>query len=353
MVLPRPASAGAILPVDVTPNTPAITVVSVVRNQARWIDGCAESVLTQEGPPLEWFVVDNASEDDTREHLKAWAARDGRVRVHFAGENLKQMNGLACALQFIQSPFIAILDGDDQALPHRLARSLDWLGGNTRRLAVYGNARFIDETGCMIAPWFIARDAGALRRMAEFTMPAIHSTSTWRADWLRANTLPMLLDIMVYDYFLLTRALEDGEVGWLPEALAAYRVHAASESQRYPKRQLAVGMAVSMAAARRRAGEPAKLEELTEWTREADARARSAADLYAAAAHRARAESLPRHALYYARRGVRRGQWNLLPLICRILWDARDGRHRLWPILRGGLLAAARVDGQGRSLPVA
>ena len=351
MALPRPASAGVILPVDVTPKTPAIAVLSVVRNQAHWIDGCAESVLTQEGPPLEWFVVDNASEDDTRERLKAWAARDARVRWHFAEENLKQVGGLTRALQFIRAPFIAMLDGDDLALPRRLARSLDWLVGDTRRPAVYGDARFIDEAGRAIAPWFIARDAGALRRMAEFTMPAIHSTSAWRADWLRANALPESLDIMVHDYFLLTRALEDGEVGWLPEALAAYRVHAASESQQYPKRQLAAGMAISMAAARRRAGWSAKLDDLVAWAREADSGARSAADLYAAAARRARAESLPRHALYYARRGVRRGQGNLLPLICRILWDARNGRHRLWPILRGGLLAAARVDGQGRSLP--
>ena len=351
MALPRPASAGVVFPVDVKSPTPAITVVSLVRNQARWIDGCAESVLTQEGPPLEWLVVDNASEDDTRERLKAWAARDVRVRLHFAGENLRQADGLACALQFVQTPFIAILDGDDLALPGRLARSLGWLGGDSRRPAVYGAAQFIDEAGRATAPWFIARDAGALRRMAEFTMPAIHSTSAWRSDWLRANVAPMPGAAMVHDYFLLTRALEDGEVGWLPEALAAYRVHAASESQQYPKRQLAAGMAISMAAARRRAGWPAKIDDLMEWAHEAASRARSAVDLYTAAARRARAESLPRHALYYARRGVRRGQVNLLPLICRIFWDARDGRHRLWPILRGGLLAAARVDSQGRSLP--
>lgn len=332
-----------------TASVPQVSVLSVVRNVERWIDACAESVLRQEGVDLEWVVVDNGSDDGTAARLHAWSARDARVRVQLAGENLRQAAGLVRALQAARAPFAAVLDGDDFMLPGRLARSLAWLEGGPRRVAVYGEADFIDEAGRPLAPWFIARDAAALRRLAEFTMPAIHSTSTWRTDWLRACGDPLPCRSMAYDYYLLTRALEDGEVGWLPVPLAAYRVHPANQSHRFPNEQLAVGMAISMAAALRRSGRPPPGDEIWRWATEAANASIGFAEIYTAAARHAWANGLLRHTLYYARRAIRRGQWQLLPLVARVLWRGRHGRDRLWPIMRGGLLAAARVDGEGRS----
>lgn len=334
-------------------SAPQISVLSVVRNVAPWIDACAESVLRQGGVEWEWVVVDNGSDDDTPARLQVWAGRDLRVRVHFAGENLRHTGGLKRALEFARAPFAAVLDGDDFMLPERLVRSLAWLAGGDRRIAVYGDAKFIDGQDRAVAPWFIARDAGALRRMAEFTMPAIQSTSAWRTDWLRKSGDMRSGCVMAHDYFLLTRVLEDGEVGWLADFLSAYRVHPENESHRYPNEQLASGMAISMVAARRRSGRPAHDDEAWQWAREIPKVATDQAKLYAAAARRAWAESIPRHALYYARRAIRRGQWQLLPLVGRVLWRGRHGRDQLWPIMKGGLLAAARVDHTGRSRPEA
>ncbi len=328
---------------------PPITVVSAVRNCVRWIDDCAASVLAQEGPALVWTVVDNASDDGTRARLQSWAARDPRVRLVCAESNLGAAGGTVRGLEQVESPFTAILDGDDIALPRRLARSVAWLEAQSRRVAVYGDAEIIDADGQAIPPWFIARDAGALRRLAEFTMPAIHSTATFSTPWLRSNA-PAFPHSSSHDYFLLGRALEGGEVGCLPEALARYRVHPQSMSHSRPVFQFAMGVAVSMLAADRCAGRPPRLEALLSWAQAAGAQSPDIGAVHAAAARHAWAARLPRLALYHARRAVRRGQISALWVVAQVLLRTPPGRHDLWLILRGGLLAAARVDGRGCSV---
>jgi hypothetical protein len=330
---------------------PVVTVVTAIRNQARWVDRCAASVLELEGPARAWVVVDNASTDGTRERLQAWAARDPRVRLLCSEENLVQGAALAWALETIRTPWVAVLDGDDEVLPGRFSRSLAWLAGDAGRLGVYGEARFVDEAGKALPPWFIARDALALRRLGEFSMPAIHSTSTWRTAWLRGAVHPLpRRHAAAYDYLLLTRALAAGEVGWLKDELSLYRIHPEGVSHRNRLGQLADGMAISIAAARHRTGRPEKLDELMDWAAQQTRSGLNEAQLHGAAARQAWSEALPRHALYYARRAVRRGHLRCLLTASRALVSGQPGPNRLWPLLRGGLLAAARVDEMGRSL---
>jgi hypothetical protein len=328
---------------------PPITVITVARNHSRFFDACAASVLAQQGPDFQWIVVDNASDQDTPQRLRAWAARDRRVRPIFSTTNLLQTGGLRRALEVVRSPFVAVLDGDDVALPGRLSRSLAWLAADVRRLALFGESEIIDEEGRPLPPWLIARDAGALRRMAEFMMPAIYSTSAWRTDWLR-QALPRSEVPWVHDYCLLLLALEEGEVGFWPEPLAQYRVHPGGDTRLRPQLHFAAGVAVSLWHAQHRAGRDEPLELWTDWAQRVASTASGEGEVHAAAARRAWEVRLPRHALYHARRAIRRGQVGLVGIVAAVLLQTRLGRHDLWPILRGGLLAVGRVDGQGHSL---
>lgn len=327
--------------------TPPISVVSIVRNHGPFIDACAASVLSQEGPEFSWVVLDNGSEDDTAERLRAWAAHDRRITPIFSTVNLRQTGGLVRALEKVRSPFVALLDGDDLARPGRLARSLAWLEADSRRIAVYGGCEFIDAADRPIPPWFIAQDAGALRCMAEFDMPAVHSTSAWRCDWLRRHA-PLALGT-AHDYILLLYALEDGEVGRLPEVLARYRVHAGGYTQMKRLTQYSMGAAVGLWHAQRRAGREEPLSGWLDWAEGVSLRARSLGDMYLAAARKGQEKGLPRLALYHARRAVRRGQWRALGIVVRVLANPSADWRELWPVLRGGLLTAAQVDHQGRS----
>ena len=57
---------------------PTITVVTVCRNALALLRPTVESVLRQEYPALEYWIVDGASSDGTREYLESLAARGVR-----------------------------------------------------------------------------------------------------------------------------------------------------------------------------------------------------------------------------------------------------------------------------------
>ena len=326
---------------------PPISVISVVRNHGAFFETCAASVLSQEGPEFSWIVLDNGSEDDTAERIRMLAARDRRVVPIFSSENLLQTGGLVRALEAVRSPFVALLDGDDVAMPGRLARSLAWLEADSRRIGLYGGCEFIDAEDRLLPSWFIAQDAAALRRMAEFDMPAVHSTSAWRTDWLREHA--PLAPGSAHDYILLLYALDSGEVGRLPETLARYRIHAGGYTQRRRIMQHAMGAAVGLWHAQRRTG---REEPISTWLARATTwgeRAKSLGELHLLAARKGFEQGLSRLALYHARRAIRRGSWPAVGVAARVVADPSADWRELWPVLRGGFLAAARVDRQGRS----
>jgi succinoglycan biosynthesis protein ExoA len=66
-----------------TASSPLVTVILPIRNEARYIARCLESVVNQDYPRerVEILVVDGMSEDGTRDILAQFADRDPRVRL--------------------------------------------------------------------------------------------------------------------------------------------------------------------------------------------------------------------------------------------------------------------------------
>ncbi|MDR2155748.1 MAG: glycosyltransferase family 2 protein [Burkholderiaceae bacterium] len=61
-----------------------ITLIAPCRNERAAIDAFCASALAQQLPPgwaMELLIADGMSDDDTREALTAWAARDARLRI--------------------------------------------------------------------------------------------------------------------------------------------------------------------------------------------------------------------------------------------------------------------------------
>src|SRR6185436_14365739 len=62
---------------------PFISVMIPMRNEARHIGACLESILGQDYPPerMEVLVVDGRSDDESRDVVEAIGRRDARVRL--------------------------------------------------------------------------------------------------------------------------------------------------------------------------------------------------------------------------------------------------------------------------------
>jgi GT2 family glycosyltransferase len=103
-----------------------ISVLLPFRDAGSTIDAALSGLLERADPALEVLAVDDGSTDAGPARVRAWAARDGRVRLVRAGGS-----GLVAALQTAlgaaQGSLIARMDADDVSHPDRLSRQRDQL----------------------------------------------------------------------------------------------------------------------------------------------------------------------------------------------------------------------------------
>jgi len=91
-------------------------------NYARFLPEALESVASQTLAPHEIIVVDDGSEDDSAEVLKALCERFPLLRLHFQA-NGGQLAALRSAMQIASGDWCLFLDADDAWEPEHLANA--------------------------------------------------------------------------------------------------------------------------------------------------------------------------------------------------------------------------------------
>src|SRR5207247_1915670 len=106
---------------------PLVSVLLAVHDDARFLREAIDSVLGQTLDDLELIVVDDHSTDETPELLAAVV--DPRLRVLRNDAQSGLAASLNLGLGHASGKYVARLDADDVALPERLERQLERLGG--------------------------------------------------------------------------------------------------------------------------------------------------------------------------------------------------------------------------------
>jgi hypothetical protein len=104
---------------------PLITVGIPVYNAMPYLQESVESLLAQTYREFELLVIDDGSTDDSLAYLQS--LRDPRIRVVHQ-ENRGLTTTLNRMLVEARSPWLVRHDADDVALPHRLARTIEYIG---------------------------------------------------------------------------------------------------------------------------------------------------------------------------------------------------------------------------------
>lgn len=110
---------------------PKASVLLPVRDGARWLGPCLESLAAQHLARFEVLAVDDGSRDGTRALLDAFAARDPRFRV-LGQPPLGIVAALRRAAAQARAPYLARMDADDLADPRRLALQVAALDADPR-----------------------------------------------------------------------------------------------------------------------------------------------------------------------------------------------------------------------------
>jgi glycosyltransferase involved in cell wall biosynthesis len=103
---------------------PLVSVVMINYNGMPWLDIAARSVLASGNVAFELVIVDDCSQDDSREHIRQLAADDDRVKPVFLEQNQGISGARNAGIDAARGEFIAIIDSDDCFLPDTIERQL-------------------------------------------------------------------------------------------------------------------------------------------------------------------------------------------------------------------------------------
>jgi Glycosyl transferase family 2 len=212
-----------------TQSPPTVSVVLRTYDHAPFIAQAIESVLIQKaGFPVELVIGEDCSTDGTREIVVDYAERHPEtIRAVLPERNIGHGAIFKRALEATRGSLIAYLDGDDYWTSRsKLARQVDFLERNPECASCFHDVSLVyDEAGLpsgtvsprfgegrftleqILMECFVPAPAVMFRREVAVALPAWIFESSW-IDWL-----------------IHIRAAQLGPIGYLPEPLAAYRVH--------------------------------------------------------------------------------------------------------------------------------
>lgn len=129
---------------------PVLSVVVPMHGEAKNLDalfGRLVPALAAITPEFEVVCVDDGSRDDTLERLKAWHAREPRVRAIGLSRNFGKEPAIAAGLRYARGAAVVIMDADLQHPPEVIADFVaKWREGY---LMVYGVRRDRQTDGAL------------------------------------------------------------------------------------------------------------------------------------------------------------------------------------------------------------
>jgi glycosyltransferase involved in cell wall biosynthesis len=211
---------------------PLISVCMPVYNTERYVGQAIESILSQTLGDFELLIVDDGSTDGSLEVLRRYADRDSRIRL-----TTRPNKGVAYTRREMadqsRGEFLACMDADDIALPHRFARQVEYFRAHPECVLVGSRVRLIDPDGDPLCDWCTEQEHEVLdaRLMGDQRTTAISNPAVMmRRDAVMAVGNYRLLEVLE-DNDMFLRLAEYGRIANLPDVLLQYRIHAANISK--------------------------------------------------------------------------------------------------------------------------
>jgi glycosyltransferase involved in cell wall biosynthesis len=129
-----------------TNNQPKVSVCIPTYNYAHYISDAIESVLSQSFTDLELIVIDNCSNDNTREVVDTYIRRDNRVKYFLNKENIGPVNNLNECLRRASGEYVKILSADDLLLPTCIEKSVNILNKYPDVVLIGCTRAFVDSS---------------------------------------------------------------------------------------------------------------------------------------------------------------------------------------------------------------
>lgn len=205
---------------------PLVSIVTPSFNQGQFLEATILSVLEQNYPNIEYFIIDGGSTDTSVEIIKKYASRlAGWVSEKDKGQTDAINKGFSRA----SGSILAWLNSDDTYQPGAIREAVDLLLRNPGIGMVYGETNFINEEGLVIGRFPAAQTD--LKRLKRGFVHIPQQASFWRADlWRQVGPLdPSFYFAMDYDLWV--RLARISRLLYVPgHVWANFRLHSSGKS---------------------------------------------------------------------------------------------------------------------------
>jgi len=217
---------------------PWVTVVVPSYNQGRYLDQALASIF-QQGVPVEVFVMDGGSKDNSLEVIMKWAPQlAGWVSAPDGGQAAAINAGMAQG----SAPYVCWLNSDDWLLPNGLSKLLDALHASPNSPMAYGKTfDFLNDKDKMRRAFVMPFTSWLMARVCVISQPG---TLVRRSCWEAVAGLDASLH-MAMDYDLWWRIYKTfGKPLMVRDAVAVNRVHDATKTNTQRHRHYAEAIGV-------------------------------------------------------------------------------------------------------------
>jgi len=204
-------------------NRPKVTVFIPVFNREQYIGDAIDSILAQTFTDFEILLIDDASTDHSVDIIRSYA--DSRLRLLCNDVNLGIPKTRNKGVENARGHYIAMLDSDDRAYPHRLEKQVAFLDSHPDYAQVGSWCRMMDAQGHPLK---------RIKRQPTFP-DDIHAQFLFRCAMSNRSIMARTAILQEYgyrndfprcqDYELHVRLAKRYKLGNLPECLVYGRVH--------------------------------------------------------------------------------------------------------------------------------
>lgn len=207
-----------------------VSALIVTYNQERYVAEAIESALRQEiDLPYEIVISEDCSTDNTRSIVRSYEHRyPDRIRVLYSPRNLGGVENFVAAWHECRGQYIALLEGDDYwTSPRKLWKQVLFLDAHPEcAMCAHGATEVYEDKSREPVSWMSPgqREVSTIEDLLLDNF--VYSCSAMLRSEIFSDFPRWVYDFSLSDVPLWIEAAQHGDIGFIREFLAVYRVHA-------------------------------------------------------------------------------------------------------------------------------